>query len=425
MKKSIAAVLIGLVCAGAQATTFNTPDQAFIRQAEKVGVTQQNWDSGNNAKLTMQHAYRFTHHYVLQKGEFVHDLGEASGLDLTRLAALDVDGVHPMDVIIRDRLNQEALVILKDGKLVDEYYFNGLSKSSTHLQMSVTKSFTSMTLATLVAEGKVDMDAPISRYLPELKSSPAFANTTVQQVADMRSGVKVVAAPDKSWDDRMTTVQEWNGANTTHPELKSVLDFAQILDTRSDVSPGDAYDYQCINTEMLGLVVSRVTGRSLADELEARLWQKVGFEQDAKLQSNSDGEAVGSGGLNATPRDIARMMDVLVNNGKNRAGEQVVPKAFIDNLLAGTEEAKAAWKLGSESRLAPDAWYQDQIRVFNMQGHKFIAFVGIHGQVTIGEPATGIVLHMNGAQEQTQANRTVAITFLDVVPTLLKAAANS
>ncbi|MCL1036072.1 beta-lactamase family protein [Shewanella submarina] len=425
MKKSIIAVMLGLVCVGAQASSFHGPDKAFLAQAEAVGVTQQNWDSGKNAKLTMQHAWRFTHHYVLEKGEYVHHLGEASGLDLTKLAALDVDGVHPMDVIIRDRLNQEALVILKDGKLVDEYYFNGLSQSSTHLQMSVTKSFTSMTLATLVAEGKVDMNAPITTYLPELKSSPAFANATVQQVADMRSGIKIEAEPDKSWDERMTIVQDWNGVNTTHPELESVLDFASLLNARSDVATGEAYDYQCINTEMLGLIVSRVTGRPLAEELEARLWKKVGFEQDAKLMANAKGEAVGSGGLNATPRDVARMMDVVINGGKNRAGEQVVPKAFIDNLLAGTQEAKAAWKLGPESQLAPNAWYQDQLRVFNHDGHTFIAFVGIHGQVTVGEPATGVVIHMNGAQEQTQATRTVAITFLDVIPTLLKAAARS
>ncbi|EEX93779.1 hypothetical protein VIOR3934_00280 [Vibrio orientalis CIP 102891 = ATCC 33934] len=418
MKKSLMALAIVSTSLNATALVLNKPDSDFIDSASTVGVTLKNWDSGKSAKLTMKHAYRFTHHMEMVKGEYIHNVGNASGFDLDSVKGVDVDGLLPMSVILRDRLNQESLVILKNGQLVDEYYWSGMHKDQTHLQMSVTKSFTSMTLATLAMEGKVDMNAAITDYLPELKSSPSYSKATVQQVADMRSGVLIQATNGKSWDERMTQVQEWNGTNN-YPNLKSVLDFGKLVDVRTDIKSGEAYDYQCINTEMLGMVITRVTGQSLAKVMEERIWKKVGFENNAYLQTNSKGEAVASGGLNATTRDVALMMDVLINGGKNRKGEQVIPTEFVQNLLDGNEEVRAAWAQGKESKLAPDAWYKDQIRTFKIDGHKFLAFVGIHGQVVIGEPSTGIVIAMNGAQYQMESTRTVVMTFQHVIPTLL------
>ena len=421
MKKTVISTLIALTTAvGAQAATFHKPDAEFINNVAMVGITQENWDSGRSAKVTMKNAYKFTHSVEMSKGNWTHDLGKAKGFDLNSVSATDVDGEHPLSVILRDRLNMESLVLLKNGELVDEYYWSGMHKDQTHLMMSVTKSFTMLTLQTLVDEGLVDMNAPITQYVPELKASPAFAKATVQQVADMRSGIKIEFTPGKIWDDRMTNVQEWNGKNH-YPELKSVLDFGKSLGKRTDVETGEAFDYQCANTEMLGMLITRVTGKSLAEVMEEKLWQRVGFENNAYLQSNSQGEGVGSGGLNATTRDAALMMDVMVNGGKNRKGEQIVSKAFIDNLMNGNDEVKSAWKYDGFAQLLADAWYKDQIRVLNVGDHRFMTFVGIHGQVVVGEPSTGIVVATTGGQDEMQAVRTVAMTFMDVVPTLLDA----
>ena len=399
---------------------LHSPDIEFLEKAAIFGITQENWDSGASAKLTMQNAYRFTYNVEMRKSSYIHDLGKPTGFNLSRVTGVDVDGNHPLDIIIRDRLNTESLVILKNGKLIDEYYWNGMNKDHLHLQMSVTKSFTSLTLQILVAEGKVDMNAPIVKYLPELKDSEGFSRATVQEIADMRSGIKVPFSPGKLWDERMTNVQEWNGENK-YPELKSILDYANIVEKRDDYKKGELYDYLDVNTEMLGMIITRVTGKSLAQVMEERLWNKVGFEHNVRFMTNSAGEAVASGGMNATTRDVARMMDVLINDGKNRAGIQIISKEFIKSLLEGNENVKLAWKNGKESKIAKDGWYKDQIRTFNIEGHTFFAFVGIHGQVTIGEPSTGIVIAMNGAQDQQQAPRTMSITFLNVIPNLLDA----
>ncbi|MGF1753435.1 beta-lactamase family protein [Vibrio makurazakiensis] len=418
MKISLLAVALSALTFGINAKEIQKPDAEFIQKVAHAGITQDNWDSGKAAKLTMKNAYRFTHHVELSKSEYTHDIGKASGFDLNSVTAQDFDGEQPMSIILRDRLNQESLVILKNGQLVDEFYWSGMHKDRTHLMMSVTKSFTSMTLAILANDGLVDMDSPITKYIPELKTSPAYAKATVQEVADMRSGVLVKGINGKSWDERMTSVQEWNGPNA-YPEISSVAEFGALLGARDKIEPGEAYDYQCINTEMLGMVITSVTEKTVSEVMEEKLWKKVGFEHNAYMQTNSQGEAVASGGLNATTRDVARMMDVLVNNGKNRRGEQIVPKAFVDSLITGNNDVKSAWKKGKESKLVSDAWYKDQVRTFNVDGHKFLAFVGIHGQVVIGEPSTGIVLAMTGAQDERESHRTVLMTFLNVVPSIL------
>jgi hypothetical protein len=124
------------------ATALHGPDKEFLEKAAKVGITQENWDDGTSAKLTMHNAYRFTYSVEMRRGSYVHDIGKATGLDLTKLTGADVDGDYPLDIIIRDRLNTESLVLLKNGELVDEYYWNGMDKNHKHIQMSITKSFT-------------------------------------------------------------------------------------------------------------------------------------------------------------------------------------------------------------------------------------------------------------------------------------------
>lgn len=417
MKKSLLSLAFASISFCATSAVLHKPDSDFLDKSELVGITATNWDYGQSTKLTLKNAYRYTNNIEMFNGSFVHDLGKAKGFNLDSATALDVDGEHPMSVILRDRLNASSLVILRDGQLVDEFYWNGMDKDATHIQRSITKSFTALTLSTLVEQGLVDMDAPITDYVPELKSSAAFSKATVQEVSDMRSAIK--ASEIESWDE-MGTVQEWNGPNVSG-KYKSIVDYGATLDARGDVKSGEKYDYLCVNTEMLGMVIAKVTGKSVGQVMEEQLWKRVGFEHHARLMSNSDGEAVASAGLNATGRDVALMMDVLINEGKNRNGEQVISKKFIGDLIQGNDEVRSAWALGEESAMASDGWYKDQIRVFNIEGHKFIAFVGINGQVTVGEPSTGIVFHMNSAQDETKSKRTVAITFLSVIPNLLTA----
>ncbi len=400
--------------------TVHEPDHAFLEQVGSIGITQDNWDRENEV-LTYQQAYKFTHHIKMQPSDWTHDFGKASNsVDITALTGKDFDGEYPLDVILRDRLKLDSLVIVKDGKLITEHYWNGMHKDKTHLEMSATKSYTGVLLSTFAAEGLVDMEAPLTDYLPELKGS-GFDGPTVQEVSDMRSGICVEKTPGLLYDDKMTETQDWNGPSKY--DYKNIIEVAQELRKRDDVETGEAFDYLCMNTEMVAQIIERITGKRYTEVLEERFWKRLGTENEAQMMTNRYGEAVASGGLNLTARDGTLLMDAMMNGGKNRRGEQIVDPGFIQRLVEGNAEVKSAWEHDSFAALLADAWYKDQIRVLNVDGHRFITFVGVSGQVTVGEPSTGIVIKMHGSQDEWQHPRTVSMTFLDVVPTLLKAAA--
>ncbi|CAM4136381.1 serine hydrolase domain-containing protein [Vibrio agarivorans] len=419
MKKSILAATFALTTAfAAQASEVHKPDMQFLEKVGAVGITQDNWDRENES-MTYQQAYKFTHHIKMSPGNYVWNLGDTKQrLDLDKLTGNDFDGEYPLSVILPGRLKADSLVVLKDGELVHEQYWNGMHKAKTHLEMSATKSYTAILLATFVAEGRVNMKDQITQYLPELKGS-GFDGATVEQVADMRSGIFVHKNVGGMYSDKMSETQDWNGPSKY--DYKNIIEVAQELTSRTDVKRGEAFDYLCMNTEMLAQVMERLEGKRYAEILEERLFKQMGAEYGAEMMTNRDGEAIASGGLHITARDGVKLMHILMNEGKNNLGEQVVPKQFIEDLIEGNDEVKSAWKHDPFSALLADAWYKDQIRVLNVDGRRYITFVGVSGQVTVGEPATKTVIKMHGSQDDWQHPRTVSMTFLDVVPTLLKA----
>jgi len=202
----------------AHAETYHQVDDVFVKQAEALGVSQSVWDQPEYAAVSFPNAYKFTTHYrisrgLLGSGEAVlspQEWPEVNSLDLTKLKGVDADGEHDLVTILRDRLKNHAMVVLKGDKLVHQHFFNGLDKNSTHLDMSVTKSFTATLAAIAVNEGKLDMSNRVEEYLPEMKET-AFEGVSIQEVADMRSGLSIPTPKFLSWDPRLTQSQNWNG----------------------------------------------------------------------------------------------------------------------------------------------------------------------------------------------------------------------
>lgn len=423
MKPPIIAAATLIAAASSFADTPRPADQAFLEQVARYGVGQANWDSAEFVALTFPNAYRFTRYYVVEKGERVapNPWQDAEpGLNLSQISASDADGVHDMETLLRDRLKNHTLVVLKGDRLLHQHFWNGMDQKSTHLDMSVTKSFTAMLAGIAAAEGKLDMTRPVEFYLPDFAGT-AFEGVAVQDVADMNSGLDIETPPFLSWDPKFTQSQEWNGPNDSG--LNGIVDYLRTIDQRK-YDPGTHYQYQDPNTEILGVIVEQVTGTRLAEYMQQKLWSKLGAEQDAFWMADVAGYAIASGGLNMTTRDLARVGQMLLNNGRNHLGEQVVPEDFLQAVWVGNDRVRATWSVGKEAPLAPDSWYKDQIRVLNIKGHKVMAFVGIHGQVLVVEPTSGVVIAMNGGYPQTETERMNKLLFLEIVPALLAAASD-
>ena len=415
---------IFMLSLNAFAATYHEVDKVFVKQAEALGVSQSVWDQPEYAAMSFPSAYKFTTYYrisrgLLGSGESVlvpQKWTEADPLDLTKLKGMDADGEHDLVTLLRDRLKNHAMVVLKGGKLVHQHFFNGMDEHSTHLEMSVTKSFVATLAGIAVSEGKLDMSKKVEEYLPEMKGS-AFEGLSIQEVADMRSNLEIVPVSKfMEWDPRLTLSMNWNGPNDSG--LHGVKEYLKLIKKRKNLS-GEKFLYQSSNTELLGMVVEKATGVKLADYLEDKIWKRVGAENDAFWMSGPDGYAVASGGLNMSTRDLARIGLVILNDGKNYLNEQVIPKAFLDAIWEGNDTVRKAWKSGKEAALAPDGWYKDQYRVFNINGHKILVMAGIHGQVLAMEKKSGVVIAMNGGYPQTETPRMANLIFYQIIPAIL------
>lgn len=428
MRKILIALLVVLTTTiGAQAATYHQPDKQFIERMESFGIPLSAWDSPEYAAVSFPHAYKLTRHYRISKGllgssesVLVPEQWKSGSLDLAALKGEDGDGELPLATLLRDRLKNHSMVVLKGDQLIHQHFTDGMTKDSTHLDMSVTKSFTSILAGIAVSEGKLDMSKKVEEYLPELKGT-GFEGTTIQDVADMRCGLDIPTPKHKSWDPRFTLAQEWNGPNDSG--LHGIKEYLVLIKKRK-YPIGEVYQYQDPQTEVLGMVVEKATGTKLADYLEAKVWKNIGAENDAFWMADPDGFVVASGGLNMTTRDLARVGRVILNDGKNYVGEQVIPQKFIEAIWQGNGEVRAAWKKGKEVALAADGWYKDQFRVSNIKGHKVLAMVGIHGQVLAMEKESGVVIAMNGGYPQTETPRMVNLIFYQTIPAILDALAN-
>ena len=280
----------------------------------------------------------------------------------------------------------DGIVVLHRGKLVYERYFGVLSPQGQHAAMSVTKSVVGTLGATLVAEGQIDDNKRVVEYVPELAGS-AFGNATVRQVLDMTTGLKFsedYAAPKADvWAHGRAGSPLPFAKDYTGP--RSYFEYLQTVQPQGE--HGAAFAYKTVNTDVLGWIIARATGRNVAQLLSERIWSRLGAEQDGYFTVDSIGTPFAGGGLNTGLRDLARFGEMLRNDGRFN-GQQIVPKAVIDDIRRGGDKqafAKAGYDLLK-------GWsYRSMWWVTDKEGGAFMAR-GVYGQRIYVDPKAELVI---------------------------------
>ncbi|WP_448145670.1 serine hydrolase domain-containing protein [Pseudomonas silesiensis] len=280
----------------------------------------------------------------------------------------------------------DGIVVMHRGKVVYERYFGVLKPEGQHAAMSVTKSVVGTLGAMLIAEGLIDPSKHVADYVPELASS-AFGSATVRQVLDMTTGLKY------SEDYADPNAEVWAHAKAGSPLPKpkdytgprSYYEFLQTVQLQGE--HGRAFAYKTVNSDVLGWVIARVTGRNVAQLLSERIWSRLGAEQDAYFTVDSIGTPFAGGGLNTGLRDLARFGEMLRNDGAFN-GQQIVPKAVVDDIRHGGEKqafAKAGYDLLK-------GWsYRSMWWVTDKDGGAFMAR-GVYGQRIYVDPNAEMVI---------------------------------
>jgi len=232
----------------------------------------------------------------------------------------------------------DALLVLHKGQVFYERYDAGMQPWQPHALWSLSKSLTGLLATQLIHEGRIDPAAPIARYLPELKDS-AWGDATVQQTLDMTAGVQY----DEDFAKPGSGIFQYLIAGglvhapAAYPGPRNVL--AYLPTVKKAGEHGAGFAYKTVDTEVIGWLLQRVTGQRLDQLLSERLWAPLGAGEDGYVWADGNGAQLASVGLGATARDLARLGEMLRQQGRFN-GREVLAPAVVAELRKGADPEK-------------------------------------------------------------------------------------
>ncbi|MFT3825989.1 MAG: serine hydrolase [Chitinophagaceae bacterium] len=211
-----------------------------------------------------------------------------------------------------------AFLVIRNDSLIYEGYFDGFNKESQLPSFSVSKSFTAILVGIAIDEGKIaSVQDPMTKYLPEFaKKDPRFSKITIQHLLDMRGGLLFHEGDYGLKDD---AIKMGFSPNIT----------AKVRKIKIEKDPGGDMEYQSVNTQLLGMIIERATGKKISQYLQEKIWQPLGMESDAFWTTDKRKQELVYGGMNATARDYAKLGRLMLNNGAWN-GKQVVSTHWIN-----------------------------------------------------------------------------------------------
>lgn len=285
------------------------------------------------------------------------------------------------------RASTDSMVVLHRGQKVWQWQAQHCDISRPHIVFSVSKSITAM-LAGIVADmGLLDFSKVVSHYLPAAKDS-GYGDCTVQQVLDMTVALAFredYLNPDGDYN-RYRDATGWNPVDQTGNQ--ETLEPLLYSLGKADYEHGEMFNYKSPNSDLIGLLLERVTGVCYADLLSQLLWQPMGAEHDGCVTVDRAFLARGAGGICIHIDDLARVGQLMLDRGAVN-GQQVISESWIsDTLTAGNPEA---WARGDFIELLPNGAYRNKWYQVGDADRCFIA-LGIHGQWLYVNPTTEVVI---------------------------------
>jgi CubicO group peptidase (beta-lactamase class C family) len=247
-------------------------------------------------------------------GHRVHSLPPGKSL----VSALGGSGAvdHMME-----QLDEVGLLVLQDGKIRLERYHNGFGPNDRWTSFSVAKSLTSSLVGAAMKDRYIkSLDDPVTRYIPELKGS-AYDGVTVRELLTMTSGVKW----NEDYTDPNSDVARM--LSTPAPPGKNPT-VAYMRKLPREAPPGMKWVYKTGETMLVGVLVEKATGKTLADYLSQKIWRPYGMQEDAYWEVDAGGGNIGGCCVSAALRDYGRVGQFLLDGGR-AGGKQVLPPWWI------------------------------------------------------------------------------------------------
>ena len=234
-----------------------------------------------------------------------------------------------------DKTYTNAFLVIRNGVLTHEWYRDGFSESSRLPSYSVAKTMTSIMIGQLIEAGKIKEFDYFVDYFPEYKNGTAFDKVTIKSLLDMQSGVGVS-------DNYPTGPQGW-GVAIAQMYATTDLDWFLGNNRKMAFEPGSNAEYRSVDTQMLGMVIKKVTGKRVADYFSENVWQKLGAQYLATWNVDRVGGTEKTFCcFNAAAIDYAKV-GLAILNGGYAGSTKVISKEWLNRLSTPVVTLDHGW----------------------------------------------------------------------------------
>lgn len=232
-----------------------------------------------------------------------------------------------------------GLIAIHNNKVVLEEYADGFDENTLWTSYSVAKSVSSMLVGIALKNGDIGgMDDKLEKYIPEFVGKD-YGQVTVEQLLTMTSGI--------DWNEDYV---DPNSDVAQMYQKPCEGDEAHILTYMKDMklahSPGEVWNYSTGETDLVGILVQKASGKSLGEYLSENIWKPYGMNSCAYwLADECSNLNIGGSGLSASLRDYAKLGLLMLDDGKIN-GESIFADSWLENAtksLYSTDEAEGGY----------------------------------------------------------------------------------
>jgi CubicO group peptidase (beta-lactamase class C family) len=288
--------------------------------------------------------------------------------------------------------NLHGILVLQEGQIAFERYFSGLDETrgqsageivfgpdTQHDLRSVTKSLVSLLYGIALADKRVPpINTPLLSQFPEypdLARDPQRAGLTIANALTMTLGMQ--------WNEQLS----YTDPDNSESAMDAAPDrYRYVLDRPIVAAPGEVWIYSGGAVALIGRLIEKGTGQALEDYARSALFEPLGIDKFSWAKG-TDGEAIAASGLRLTPRELARIGQLVLARGQWE-GRTIVPAAWLDASLTPAATVRDGQSYGYMWRIGEIAYpYKTGIR-----GERYAMGFGNGGQLLAILPARALVV---------------------------------
>ncbi|OBH07795.1 hydrolase [Mycobacterium sp. E2699] len=364
-----------------------------------AGISLANWLSSPYARWSFQHVDDMVPTAVISRGGGPRAALPAASAPIAGIPVTNTNGTATTVGAVMAATATDGWAVAHRGSLVAEEYLHGMGPNTRHLLFSVSKSLVGTVAGALHESGAIELDAPVTKYVPALANC-GYAGATVRHLLDMRSGI----AFTENYDDPAAQIhlldQAMGWAPRSRPDAPATLrEF--LLTLRQESPHGGPFAYRSCETDVLGWICEVAGAQRMPELMSELLWSRIGAQSDATIGVDSEGTGMFNGGISACLTDMIRFGSLFLRDGASLTGRQVVPTAWIADTLDGGPDSRQAFAASPDDTELPGGMYRNQMW-FPYPGSNVVLCLGMCGQMIYLNRAAEMVAAKVSTQPHSQ-----------------------